>query len=68
MNANTKDQEWQQLQSRINNFVGYFLKNDFLAIEHKTQIAGLLQSPPKYNEQNEEKISTKIWAKYYQLK
>ena len=68
MNANTKDQEWQQLQSRINNFVGYFLKNDFLAIEHKTRIAGLLQSPPKYNEQNEEKISTKIWAKYYQLK
>jgi hypothetical protein len=68
MNANTKDQEWQQMQSRINNFVGYFLKNDFLAIEHKTRIAGLLQSPPKYNEQNEEKISTKIWAKYYQLK
>jgi hypothetical protein len=68
MNTITKDQEWQQLQSRINNFVGYFLKNDFLAIEHKTRIAGLLQSPPKYNEQNEEKISTKIWAKYYQLK
>ena len=54
MNPNTKDQEWQQLQSRINNLVGYFLKNDFLAIEHKTHIAGLLQPPPEYNEQNVE--------------
>ena len=54
MNPNKKDQEWQQLQSRINNFVGYFLKNDFLAIEHKTHIAGLLQSPPEYNEQKAE--------------
>jgi hypothetical protein len=54
MNPNKKDQEWQQLQSRINNFVGYFLKNDLLAIEHKTRIAGLLQSPPEYNEQKAE--------------
>ena len=57
MNPNTKDQEWQQLQSRINNFVGYFLKNDLLAIEHKTHIAGLLQSPPEYNEQKAEETS-----------
>jgi hypothetical protein len=57
MNPNKKDQEWQQLQSRINNFVGYFLKNDFLAIEHKTHIAGLLQSPPEYNEQKAEEAA-----------
>jgi hypothetical protein len=52
MNPNTKDQEWQQLQSRINNLVGYFLKNDFLSIEHKTQIAGPLQPPPEYSKKN----------------
>lgn len=57
MNPNTKDQEWQQLQSRINNLVGYFLKNDFLAIEHKTQITGLLQLPPEYNEQKAEEAA-----------
>ena len=54
MNPNTKDQEWQQLQSTINNLVGYFLKNDFLDIEHKTNVAGLLQSPPKHSDQNAE--------------
>ena len=52
MNPDQKDQEWQQLQHRINRFVGHFLKNDIPAIEHKTLIAGLLQSPPEYNEQN----------------
>jgi hypothetical protein len=57
MNQNTKDKEWQQLQSRINNFVGYFLKNDFPAIEHKTRIAGLLQSPLEYNEQKVEETA-----------
>jgi len=57
MNPNTKDQEWQQLQSRINNLVGYYLKNDFLALEHKTNIAGLLQSPPEYKEQHAEETA-----------
>jgi hypothetical protein len=57
MNPNTKDQEWQQLQSRINNLVGYFLKNDFPAIEPKTQIEGLLQSPPEYNKKNVEETA-----------
>jgi hypothetical protein len=57
MNANTKDQEWQQMQSRINNFVGYFLKNDFLAIEHKTSTTGLLQLSPDYNEQKAEETA-----------
>jgi hypothetical protein len=53
----TKDQEWQQLQFRIDNLVGYFLKNDFLSIEHKTRVAGLLQLPAKYNEQNVEETA-----------
>ena len=57
MNTNTKDQEWQKLQSRINNFVGYFLKNDFLAIEHKTSTTGLLQLSPEYNEQKAEETA-----------
>jgi hypothetical protein len=57
MNQNTMDQGWQQLQSRIDKLVGHLLKDDFPAIEYKTRIAGLLQSPPEYNEQNVEKIS-----------
>ena len=63
MNQNTRDQELEQLQLqlqlqfRIDKLVGNFLKDDFLAIEYKTLIAGLLQSPLKYNEQNVEEIS-----------
>jgi hypothetical protein len=45
------------LKSRIDKFVGHFLKEDLLAIEYKMRIAGLLQAPPKYSEKNEEKIS-----------
>jgi len=56
MNQNTKDQEWKALQSRINKFVGHFLKEDSPAIEYKTSIAGLLQLPPQYIEQNVEEI------------
>ena len=57
MNPNTKDQEWKELQFRIDKLVGHFLNDDVPAIEHKTLIAGLLQSPSKYNEQNLEEIS-----------
>ena len=57
MNPNTKDQEWKESQFRIDKLVGHFLKDDVPAIEHKKLIAGLLQSPPKYNEQNLEEIS-----------
>jgi len=57
MNPNTKDQEWPELQFRIDNLVGHFLKEDFTAIEYKTRIASLLQSSPKYDEQNVEEIS-----------
>jgi hypothetical protein len=54
MNPNTKDQEWQQMKSRIDKYVGHFLNEDLLVIEHKMRIAGLLQEPPEYNEQNVE--------------
>jgi hypothetical protein len=57
MNQNIKDQEWQQMQNRINKFVGHFLKVDIPAIEHKTRIAGLLQPPPEYNEQKIEEAA-----------
>jgi hypothetical protein len=57
MNQNTKDQEWQQMQHRINKFVGHFLKVDIPAIEHKTRIAGLLQPPPEYDEQKIEEAA-----------
>jgi len=57
MNPNTKDQEWQRMKSRIDKFVGHFLKEDLLVIEYKMRIAGLLQAPPKYSEKNEEEIS-----------
>jgi hypothetical protein len=56
MNQNTNDQEWQQLQSRIDKLFGQFLKDNLPAIEYKTSIAGLLQLPPMYNEQNNEEI------------
>jgi hypothetical protein len=55
MNPNTKDQEWQQLKSRIDKFVGHFLKEDLLAIEYKMRIAGLLQASQKYSQENEKK-------------
>lgn len=57
MNPNIKDQEWQQMQHRINMFVGHFLKEDLLAIEYKTLVTGLLQSPSEYNEKNEEEAA-----------
>ena len=57
MNQDTMDQGWQQLQFRIDKFVGNLLKENFPAIEYKTRIAGLLQLPPEYSEQNAEKIS-----------
>ncbi|MFZ1036867.1 MAG: hypothetical protein WAN57_06640 [Smithella sp.] len=57
MNPNTMDQEWQHMKSRIDKFVGHFLKEDLLAIEYKMRIAGLLQAPAKYSEENEQGIS-----------
>lgn len=67
MNQDRNEREWQQLQFRINKFVGHFLNEDSPAIEHKTSVSALLPSPPQYNEDNiKGKMSPKIWAKYYQ--
>lgn len=57
MNQETVDQGWQQIQKRVYELLGQFLKVDFPAIEYKTRIAGLLQTSSKYNEQDVEKIS-----------
>ena len=57
MNQNTMDQNWQQLQLRIDKLVNPFLKDDCPAIEYKTRIAGLLQLPSEYSEESVEKMS-----------
>jgi hypothetical protein len=57
MNQETTDQGWQKIQSRINQLVGQFLKDDYPSIEYKTHITGLLQLPPEYDSQNIEEIT-----------
>ena len=57
MNQETKDQGWQRIQSRIDQLVSQFLKEDYPAIEYKARIAGLLQLQPEYNEEGVEKRS-----------
>jgi hypothetical protein len=57
MNQEIKDQGWQRIQSRIDQLVSQFLKEDYPAIEYKASIAGLLQLQPEYNEEGVEKIS-----------
>jgi hypothetical protein len=52
MNQGEMDQEWQRLESRIDKFVGKFLRNDFPAIEHKPRNFALLPLPQEH--QNEE--------------
>lgn len=57
MNEQTFDPHWQQLQSRIDKFVGHYLKDTVPAIEHRNVIAGLLPSPLKCNERGLKKAS-----------
>ncbi len=57
MNEQTFDPRWQQLQSRIDKFVGHYLKESAPAIEHRNRIAGLLPSPLQYNERGMKKAS-----------
>ena len=45
MNQQTSEQEWNQLKNRINGLLDRFLTEDILAIEHKSNVAGLLQAP-----------------------
>lgn len=48
MNQQASEQEWHKLQHRINGLFGRFLKDDVLAIEHKSNVIALLQAPPEY--------------------
>jgi hypothetical protein len=57
MNQETVDQGWQQIQSRINQLVGRFLKEDFPIIEYKPRSIALLQMPSDYKTENAENIS-----------
>jgi hypothetical protein len=57
MNQETKEQGWQRLEYRIDQMFGRFLKEDYPAIEFKTNIAGLLQSPSDYKERNAEEMT-----------
>ena len=57
MDEQILDPRWQQLQSRIDKFVGHHLKDSVPAIEHRNNIVGLLPSPLKYNEQGMKKAS-----------
>jgi hypothetical protein len=57
MNQETVDQGWQQLQSRINQLVGQFLREDFPIIEYKPRSIALLQMPSDYKSENAENIS-----------
>ena len=48
MNQQTSEQEWQSLKLRINGMLDRFLKEDILAIEHKSNITALLSAPSEY--------------------
>jgi hypothetical protein len=52
MNKEAMDQEWQQMQSRINHLVGRFLKEDYPSIEYKPHTVKLLPVPSGYNDDN----------------
>ncbi|MCK7513992.1 MAG: hypothetical protein MZV70_64900 [Desulfobacterales bacterium] len=48
MNQQTSEQEWYQLTCRIRGMLDSFLKEDILAIEHKSNVTALLSAPPEY--------------------
>ena len=48
MNQQNLEQEWYQLTSRIRETLDIFLKEDTLAIEHKSNVTALLSAPSKY--------------------
>jgi len=47
MNQEKIDQEWDQLELRINQFVGRFLRNDVAEIEYKPHSLSRLEPPQK---------------------
>ena len=48
MNQQNSEQEWYQLTRRIKGMLDNFLKEDILAIEHKSNVTALLSAPPEY--------------------
>jgi len=48
MNQQNLEQEWYQLTSRIRGMLDSFLKEDTLAIEHKSNVTALLSAPSEY--------------------
>jgi hypothetical protein len=57
MNQETKDQEWQRLQFRIDQMFGKFLNDKTSAIEYKPGSIALLLPPPDYNDDNAERMA-----------
>lgn len=57
MNQETLDQEWRRIESHVDQLVCRFLRNNCPAIEYKTRVAGLLQLPPEYSEENGEETA-----------
>jgi hypothetical protein len=55
MDQETKDREWQMLQSRIDQMFGVYLKDDVHKIEHKQgNVVHLLEMPLEYREAHQE--------------
>ncbi|MCX5823873.1 MAG: hypothetical protein NTY86_10310 [Deltaproteobacteria bacterium] len=53
MNQQTSDQEWQQLQARIEGFVGQVLRNDVQRIEYRPRFIAQMLEMPSERRQNE---------------
>jgi len=53
MNQQTSDQEWQQLQARIEGFVGQVLRNDVQRIEYGPRFIAQMLEMPSERRQNE---------------
>jgi len=48
MNQQNSEREWLEMQLRINGMFKRYFNDDVPAIEHKSDIAGLLQAPAEY--------------------
>lgn len=57
MNQESRDQEWQQLQYRIDQMFGRFLKDNNPAIEYKPGNIALLLPQLDYNDDNAENVA-----------
>jgi hypothetical protein len=57
MNQEARDQEWQQLQFRIDQMFGKCPKDNNPAIKYKPGNIALLLSLPDYNDDDAEKVA-----------